>query len=207
MFWIALMWVGCVGDVGEGKVAAVVEEAPTEKAEKAKVAKADTQGMWPIDMAKSKVTALGAKITATHPIVFHDYSGHMTVSNSKKLTGLSLSVDMGTLEADHPKLTKHLKTDHFFDVEKHTHSTFESTAIVASDKGFKVTGDLTIRGATKRVSFPATVAFSPGWVTAKTEFTINRTDFGITYPGKADDLIQDNVVLTMELTGQDVVGR
>ena len=32
-------------------------------------------------------------------------------------------------------------------------------------------------------------------VSANTEFVINRQDFGVVYPGKADDLVQDNVAL------------
>ena len=36
---------------------------------------------------------------------------------------------------------------------------------------------------------------TPTEVTAKTEFVVNRQDFEVTYPGKPDDLVQDNVVL------------
>ena len=35
-------------------------------------------------------------------------------------------------------------------------------------------------------------------VSAKTEFVINRQDFGVTYPGRADDLVQDNVAMQIE---------
>jgi hypothetical protein len=36
-------------------------------------------------------------------------------------------------------------------------------------------------------------------VTVKSEFAINRKDFGIVYAGKADDLIRDDVVIHLDL--------
>jgi hypothetical protein len=33
----------------------------------------------------------------------------------------------------------------------------------------------------------------------KSEFDINRKDFGIVYPGKPDDLIRDEVVIRLDL--------
>ena len=61
-----------------------------------------------------------------------------------------------------------------------------------------VTGNFTIRGVTKSVTFPAKVAVTAGEVHASTEFGIDRKDFGIVYPGKADDLIKDNVLLQVD---------
>ena len=62
-----------------------------------------------------------------------------------------------------------------------------------------VTGDLVIHGMTKRVTFPATITVGADTVTAKTEFVVDRRDFGVIYAGKADDLVQDNVVLQVDL--------
>ena len=36
-------------------------------------------------------------------------------------------------------------------------------------------------------------------IKAATEFSIDRQDFKVSYPGRADDLVQDNVVLTINL--------
>ncbi len=62
-----------------------------------------------------------------------------------------------------------------------------------------VTGTLDIRGKTKQLTFPATVTTSDTQVTANAEFAIDRQDFEVLYVGKADDLVQDSVVLTIEL--------
>ena len=39
-------------------------------------------------------------------------------------------------------------------------------------------------------------------MTATTEFVLNRQDFGITYPGRPDDLIQDNVRMNITLVAR-----
>ena len=61
-----------------------------------------------------------------------------------------------------------------------------------------MTGDLTIRGTKKSISFPAKIALD-GSFSLNAEFSINRKDFGIVYDGKADDLIRDGVVLKLAL--------
>ena len=65
-----------------------------------------------------------------------------------------------------------------------------------------VTGVMNIIGKEKQVTFPAMVTFAEGQVSAKTEFALDRKDFGIVYPGKPDDLIQDKVVMTVELVAK-----
>lgn len=188
----------CVPDVGEGKAKAEVTEPAAAAAPAELPATATTLA---VDPASSTLKALGAKITATHPIVVHDYTGEVQLDGDQVL-GVSYVAQMASVEADHPKLTAHLKTEDFFDVPNHPTSTFTSTAIepgaTAEGATHTVTGRLTIRGETKQVRFPATLEVTPEAVKAKAEFTINRQDFGVAYPGRPDDLVQDNVVLTID---------
>jgi len=199
----------CVEDVSKDKVEAKVEEVPeaAAKTEAEPVAVEDAAPalpgeVWTVDRESSTVKALGAKITQTHPIVFHSYEGQVGVEDGK-LAGIAFSVDMSSLEADVPKLTEHLKTPDFFDVSNHPKATFTSTEVTeGSDvEGMThtVKGTFTIRGETKLVTFPAKVELSEDALTAATEFALNRQDFKITYPGRPDDLVQDKVVLTVEL--------
>lgn len=196
---IALSTLGaCVEDVGEGKAAAVITEpAPVDEAPAAAPAM-----QYTVDKAQSKLGALGAKVTAKHPIVFHDFEGTIGVTGDA-VQSIGFTVQMATLEADHPKLTKHLLNEDFFHVDMHPTSTFTSTAVNPKADGawtHEVTGDLTIRGVTKHVTFPATIGTQGSTVQARTEFTIDRQDFEITYPGKKDDLIQDSVVLNIQFS-------
>lgn len=194
----------CVGDLGKGRVEAEVNEpAATPAAAEAAPAPAATGTQLAIDPARSSLRALGAKITATHPIDFPVWSGTVTVDGDT-LTGLSFEADMASLVADHPKLTAHLKDADFFDVATYPKATFVATKVeAAAGEGgstHAITGDLTIRGVTKSVTFPATVTVGPAEVAARTEFVLNRQDFAVTYPGRPDDLVQDKVVLTVAWT-------
>ncbi len=63
----------------------------------------------------------------------------------------------------------------------------------------EITGDLTLHGITKSISFSATVQTDSSSAKGNAEFTINRKDFNIIYPGKPDDLIKDDVLLKLEL--------
>jgi polyisoprenoid-binding protein YceI len=113
----------------------------------------------------------------------------------------SLSVEGGPDMAD---LAQHLKSPDFFDVAKHPSAHFVSTAIKAKSEvagaNYTVTGNLEMHGITKSVTFPATITLDHDAVQVKTEFGINRKDFGIVYPGMKDDLIKDNVLIRVELT-------
>jgi polyisoprenoid-binding protein YceI len=56
-----------------------------------------------------------------------------------------------------------------------------------------------LHGATKSVSFPATIAVTPDVASVDANFSINRKDFGINYAGAANNLIRDDVVLKLTI--------
>lgn len=194
----ALVLVGCVADVGEGKVDAVVTDASTTPTAPA----AAVASTWRVDAARSSIVALGAKLTATHPIEFHDYTGEVGLAADGSIAAVGFVAQIATITSDSPRLTTHLLKEDFLFAEKYPTATFASTEVKAgSDRAgatHTVTGDLTIRGKTRRVTFPASIAATGDGVTASAEFVIDRQDFEVTYPGKPDDLVQDNVVLTIK---------
>ncbi len=195
----------CAADVGDGKAKATVSEvpnAPTPPSAPATdgfvVPALTAAKLLDVDVAQSKLGALGAKITAQHPIVFHEFAGKVGLEGDT-VTGVAFSAKIASLEADQERLTGHLKKPDFLDAVAYPYATFGSTEIkqqIAKDGTTDtVTGDLTIHGVTKRVTFPATILVDATKVFASAEFVINRQDFGVTYPGKPDDLVQDNVVI------------
>lgn len=92
------------------------------------------------------------------------------------------SVDTGVAPRD-----AHLKTADFFDAAKYPEMTFKSTSVEKKNGRLILTGDLTIKGITKRVSLPfsMTGAVKDPWggtrfgIAAGT--TLNRRDFGINF--------------------------
>jgi polyisoprenoid-binding protein YceI len=70
---------------------------------------------------------------------------------------------------------------------------------VTSMSNGEMTGNLTLHGVTKSITFKPTVSISDSVVTLKAEFDVMRFDFGIVYKGKADDLIRDEVVIKLDV--------
>lgn len=158
----------------------------------------------PITPSNSKIEFTGSKVTGKHDGGFKQFSGTIDLVNNKpEDSKVSVDIDMNSIFTDADKLTEHLKTADFFEVEKYPKSSFVSTKIVPDTaKGannYTVTGDLEMHGTKKSVTFPATITVNDSAVEVKSEFSINRKDFQILYAGKADDLIRDDVVLRLDL--------
>ncbi len=152
---------------------------------------------------------VGSKVTGSHIGDFKEWSGSVTLAGGKAEGGkLEFTIKTASVVCDvasrndwTPKLEEHLKGADFFDVAKFPTATFASTEIKAGGEGgsHTVKGNLTIHGVTKLVTFPATITVKGKDVSGKSEFSINRKDFGIAYAGKADDLIRDGVVLKIDV--------
>lgn len=142
----------------------------------------------------------GSKVTGSHSGGFKAFVAEFAVQNGKLADqGNRVVIDMTTTWSDNDRLTGHLKNADFFDVEKFPNAIFETLSIKDAPSGSTVTGNLTLHGVTKKIVFPAKIAVAPESVTVNAEFAINRMDFDIKYPGRADDLIREEVVLRLKL--------
>jgi polyisoprenoid-binding protein YceI len=151
----------------------------------------------------SKIGFVGSKVTGSHEGTFEKFRGTIRLAGGK-VEGSSVEVDIDTdsLKAEPEKLQTHLKSPDFFDTAKFPKATFRSTEIKAGGAGgatHTVTGNLNLHGKEKSISFPATVGVSDAEATAKADFSINRKDFDIVYPGMQNDLIRDGVVIKLDL--------
>jgi len=100
------------------------------------------------------------------------------------------------------KLEGHLKSPDFFDVANFPEATFEITSVTAGAEAGTATisGNLTMRGVTKNITFPATVTEATETsVKASADFNVLREDWGLVYKGMADDLISKEFNLKVEL--------
>ena len=150
----------------------------------------------------SKVEFTGSKVTGSHNGSFGDFSGSIDYAGTPEQSHVNFTIKTDSLTTDTPDLTKHLKTADFFDVAKFPEAAFVSTSIKpGGEKGAShtVTGNLTLHGVTKAVTFPATISVTPETATVDSTFSINRKDFGINYAGQADNLIRDDVVLKLTI--------
>lgn len=92
-----------------------------------------------------------------------------------------VSVDAASINTDNKMRDDHLKKDIYFDVEKYPRIRFVSTAVTAVDKNghYTMTGNLTIKGSTKEISFPFLATPLGGDYIFKGGFKIKRRDFGV----------------------------
>ena len=126
-------------------------------------------------------------------------------------SSVEVTIEAASINTDNEKRDAHLKTAEFFDVEKFPTITFKSTSVKEVAKGkLEVTGDFTLHGVTRRITFPITNAgtmagMQPGSVVAgftDGAVTINRNDFGIkAFPG----VLGDDVAISLNVEAGKVV--
>ena len=194
---LTLIAVACSDPAANKPKASVGNAAPESGAPKAG---AETLTISP---ENSKVDFVAAKVTRSHNGAFKQFSGTVDlINNSAEQSVVSINIDTASVTTDDDQLTGHLKTADFFDVAKYPKATFVSTKIepdTSNGGTHTITGNFDLHGVKKSISFPATIQVSPDSVSANAEFSINRKDFGINYPGKADDLIRDGVVIKLTI--------
>ncbi len=174
-----------------GEAAQVASPAPAAQGQK-----------YVITPQNSKIEFIGSQVTGKHDGSFGNFSGQVDYAGSPENSRVNITIKADSITADDPKLTNHLKTADFFEVAKYPEATFVSTAIKPGGENgasHTVTGNLTMHGVTKSITFPATINVTPDAATVESSFSINRKDFGITYAGPADNLVRDNVVLTLHV--------
>lgn len=155
------------------------------------------------DVDRSKVGFFIAKATAGHEAKFEHFTAKLVMRGDKP-TKLNISLEVASLQTDQMALTKHLKSEDFFHAEKFPKATFASTSMAArpepdEDLTHDVVGDLTIKGVTKSVEFPAAVAVEKSLVRGKATLEIEAKEFSIDYPGMTEELVDDTVELEIEL--------
>lgn len=208
----AVATVALVGCKNTKKAEQVVENAVEEVKEV--VEKVLPSHDYKVIPAESVVEWVGSKPGGKHNGTVTVTEGGFSVENGAVANG-DFTLDMNTitvldLEGDKKTgLEEHLKgtakeddADHFFNVNKFPTATFA----LKSFDGTNIHGDLTVKGVTKHISFPATVTVSDNEVTLVSQpFAINRVDFGVNYGSKSvfDDLkdkfINDEIDLVVKV--------
>ena len=164
------------------------------------------QDAYKIDPVHSEASFKIRHLLAKSSGRFTKFDGTIKVdaANISK-SSVEVSIEAASINTDNAERDKHLKSADFFDVEKFPTITFTSTSVKEVAKGkLEVTGDFTLHGVTKRITFPITNAGSqpgmkPGTVVAgfvDGAVTINRNDYGIkAYSGA----LGDEVVISLNI--------
>lgn len=131
----------------------------------------------------------------------NDVVGGSFVLDMTSITSTDLSGEYQT------KLNGHLKNGDFFEVEKYPTAAFKITSVKKNaDKVYSslVTGDLTVKGKTSSISFPAKIAYSKGIASlVSNKFSFDRQKFDVAYKSTMQDVfVKDDIDMLVKVTAK-----
>ncbi len=135
------------------------------------------------------------------------------VMKGNQVTGGTFVLDMTSINATdlsgeyQTKLNNHLKDGDFFEVDKFPTATYTITSVKKNNHKIYnhiVTGNLTVKGKTDVVSFPAKISYSKGVVSLVSEkFSFDRQKFDVAYKSAMQDVfVKDDIDMLVKVTAK-----
>lgn len=188
------------------------KEAETNDAEEAAVAELAAV-IYKANTNKSMIEWKGFKPTGSHNGTIAVSDGTVKVNNGQIESGdftinmtSILVTDIPKEDEGNAKLTGHLTSADFFNIETYPVAKFVITEIAAVDGKTMLSGNLTMKDATNNISFPVSTEINGDMITLTSEtFTIDRSKWNITYGSKSffdnlgDKFINDDMELKVTL--------
>lgn len=197
LMWAAVLFVACQPSAAQGAGTVLVA----------------------IDAEQSSIKWTGRKLTGSHYGIVRLKQGQAQITGGK-LSGGRFEVDLRSIEVqdiEDPKTNKrladHLRSDDFFSIAQHPVAEFVISAVqpaaraAKGEHNYTISGNLTIKGITRPVEFPALVQISGGQALARAKFSLDRTAWDIHYgsgrffKGLGDKLIYDEFDVELSLVG------
>jgi polyisoprenoid-binding protein YceI len=170
-------------------------------------------GTWAIDPVHSEVS-----FVVRHMMVskvrgrFDKFEGTIVTAEDPLASSVTASVDLSSINTGQEQRDAHIRSADFFEVEKYPNMTFASTAVKASEEGFVLEGDLTLKGITRAVAFNLELngigpdAYGGTRIGFSAETQIGRSDFGVDFNGPIPGVpggavVSENVTINLEIEG------
>jgi polyisoprenoid-binding protein YceI len=174
-----------------------------------------------VDTNDSKIKFTGNGVGKNHAGNFKVSSGSVSVQDNK-ITGGSFDINIKSLDLEEQgemfdkKLRPHLLSGDFFDAEKFGTAKFEITGVspyehndkdtsIVDGANFNISGNLTIKGETRNITFPARIELDENTLKGKANFDIDRTQWKMNYGNDktlGDKFISETVNIELDLKGQ-----
>jgi polyisoprenoid-binding protein YceI len=170
-----------------------------------------------VDKTQSTVAWIGTKVTGEHDGTIGLSSGELYLVDNQ-LVGGNIVIDMTQIvvldledPATNARLKGHLESDDFFSVATYPEAYFEMARLVKNENAaenepnYTISGNLTIKGITHGISFPAHVKVENGKLHARADFDLDRTRWDVRFgsgrffEGLGDNLIHDNFNIKLDL--------
>jgi polyisoprenoid-binding protein YceI len=172
---------------------------------------------YTIDPNASSIRWEGKKVAYAHWGTIKFQSGSLDLMDGK-LHGGNFDVNMNSMVNDdvedpgkNAQLVGHLKSDDFFSVDSHPTSSFKITRLLpnafakAGEANYTVSGDLTIKGKTHPISFPAIINVQGDKLTANATFKFDRSKYDVRFASGnffenlGDNLIMDEIEMEIKI--------
>ncbi|RNI30154.1 YceI family protein [Rufibacter immobilis] len=171
-----------------------------------------------VDTEASLVEFTGNGVGKNHPGSFKLTSGSVAVANNQ-ITGGEFIIDIKSMDMEEEgdmidnKLRPHLLSGDFFDAEKFGTAKFEITKVepyqnagndtsIVQGANFNVSGNFTLKGVTKNISFPARIELDDNTMEAEANFDIDRRQWQMNYGNDktlGDKFISETVNIELDL--------
>lgn len=146
---------------------------------------------------------------------FKSFTGTVTLDEKFEKSKVSAEAEISSIDTSVDDRDKHLKSPDFFDSAKYPKLTFVSSQISGSPESFKLVGDLTIKGTTKKVTFDGkylgTVKDAYGQTKAafNASTKISRKEFGLTWSKvvEAGPVVGDEVTIELKIQAAKEVAK
>lgn len=180
---------------------------------------ADASGQtFIVDTAASEVKFTGNGVGKNHPGTFQLSSGTASVANNQ-ITGGAFTININSLDLEEEgemfdtKLKPHLLSGDFFDAAKFGTAKFEITNVapfkadgkdtsLVAGANFSVSGNFTLKGVTKNITFPARIELDENHLKAEANFDIDRRQWQMNYGNDktlGDKFISETVNIELDL--------
>lgn len=169
---------------------------------------------YTINIDSSQIIWKARRIAYGHKGTIKLKNGEFMVFEGK-VKGGKFEVDMNSLanlDLDDGRrkkqLENHLKSSDFFNVKEFPVCTFKITTIIErkTDQGnYAISGDLTIKGTTHKINFPANIEVNDDMLTSSAKITFDRSKFGVRFGSGSffdnlgDKVIYDDITLEVKL--------
>ncbi len=162
-----------------------------------------------VDTERSSINWSAKKVGGGHTGAIKIASGNL-IYNGKALKKGSFLINMSSITSDNDRVTTHLKSDDFFGAIKSPNSKFEIVKVTAAGTDrVNISGNLTIKGISQPLSFPATLKQQKGIVVATASgIRVDRTKYDMRFRSKTffldigDKAVDDEFELSINLVAK-----
>src|SRR3954466_5122082 len=172
----------------------------------------DLTGAYTLDPTHTRIgfVARYAMVTKVRGS-FNEFEGTAAVDAANPAnSSVRVTIDAASIDTHNAQRDEHLRTNDFLALEQYPQITFVSTDIRQVDETtFEVSGDLTIKDVTNRVTVPfefegaSQDPFGNQRIGFDGSVTISRKDYGITWNAALETggvLVSDKIVLEFEVS-------